>query len=758
MTQVLQGALPAGGMSVEPVLSYPSVMEPGNDYLFSVDLRPVGGAAGWPAGAGEEYAVHCLVNGAPLFRSEPVGEGAVVVHRFGGTYGPAQFLLRPTRTAGEGVIRVTLVNAWGVPLATLETPAIPVRPGGLFALSQPPAAPSRVAGMGAILHPEGGVVFRVWAPNAEEVFVAGDFNDWSADATPLAREEDGCWSAHVTQAGAGQAYKYLVQGPGHAERFERSDPYAREISTSDSSCVIHDPDDFDWGDAAYSPPAWNEAVIYEMHVGTFNDEAGGGTGTFDTVAARLDYLRELGINCILLLPVMEFPGDHGLGFNPSHPFAVEYAYGGPSALKRLVRAAHERGIAVMPTVDYSHFGPQDLDLWRFDGWGEKGRGGIYFYNDFRANTPWGATRPDYGRPEVRRYILDNALMWLDEFRMDGLHWSATGYVRSVNGRVHDHADELREGRTLLQHANAEVQARFPGRLRSAEEMAQDPWLTGPLESGGGGFITQWDAGFVHPVREALVAVEDHDRDMQRVARAIAGTPEHGPFSRVVYTESHDEVANGRARVPHEIAPEQPDSWASRKRSTLGAALVLTAPGIPMLFQGQEILEDEWFRDSDPVDWSRLERFPGIHTLYRDMIRLRRNASGRTRGLQGQHVQVHHVNGADQVVAFHRWAQGGPGDDVVVVANFGNEAYDEYLVGFPRPGLWKVRLNSDWQGYSPDYEHHASNDKHADGPARDGMPCSAAVSIGAYTVVILSQEPEQAPRPGLELQPSNYLVS
>jgi SH3-like domain-containing protein len=133
MTQVLQGPAPAGGLAVEPVISYPSVMEPGNDYLFSVDLRALESACGWPAAAGEEYAVHCLVNGAPFFRSEPLGGGAVVVHRFGGTYGPARFLLRPTRAAGEGVIRVTLVNAWGVPLATLETPPIPIRPGGVFA-------------------------------------------------------------------------------------------------------------------------------------------------------------------------------------------------------------------------------------------------------------------------------------------------------------------------------------------------------------------------------------------------------------------------------------------------------------------------------------------------------------------------------------------------------------------------------------------------------------------------------------------------
>jgi 1,4-alpha-glucan branching enzyme len=209
---------------------------------------------------------------------------------------------------------------------------------------------------------------------------------------------------------------------------------------------------------------------------------------------------------------------------------------------------------------------------------------------------------------------------------------------------------------------------------------------------------------------------------------------------VIYTESHDEVANGKARVPEEIWPGNPGSWFSRKRSTLGAALVFTAPGMPMIFQGQEMLEDQWFRDVDPLDWTKLETFAGIVRLYRDLIRLRRNWFDRTRGLRGQHVNAYHVNNEDKVLAFHRWENGGPGDDVVVVINAANRDYSAYTVGFPRAGEWKVRFNSDWEGYSPDFGNWPSYDTMAAASGLHGLPASANVGIGPYSAVILSQEP------------------
>jgi 1,4-alpha-glucan branching enzyme len=159
----------------------------------------------------------------------------------------------------------------------------------------------------------------------------------------------------------------------------------------------------------------------------------------------------------------------------------------------------------------------------------------------------------------------------------------------------------------------------------------------------------------------------------------------------------------------------------------------------MIFQGQEFLEDQWFHDDDPIDWSKRITFAGIFQLYRDLIRLRRNWFNTTRGLRGQGSLVCHVNHWDKVIAFHRWEHGGPRDDVLVVANFGNRSYSGYALGFPRPGLWRVRFNSDWGGYDPEFGDHFSYDTQAGWGSRDGMPCQANVGLGAYSAIILSQD-------------------
>jgi 1,4-alpha-glucan branching enzyme len=580
-----------------------------------------------------------------------------------------------------------------------------------------------------------GTTFRVWTPHATEVFVVGSFNDWSDTAAPLVHEGNGYWATDVPGARPGNEYKYLIVNG--EQKFWRMDPYAREVTNSAGNSIIHDPD-FDWGEDDFRLPPWNELVIYEMHVGTFNDRPDGGPGSLPGVIKKLPYLQQLGVNAIQLMPAGEFPGGFSWGYNPSHVFAVERDYGGPKALKTLVKAAHAHGIAVIMDVVYNHWGPGDLSLWQFDGWHENGRGGIYFYNDWRAQTPWGDTRPDYGRGEVRQYIRDNVFMWLVEYRIDGLRWDATAFVRNVHGNEMDPANDLPEGWSLMQWLNNELKAHQPGKITIAEDLRGNAWIVKDMGAGGAGFGAQWAGDFVHAVRAAVISRDDAFRDMQTVRDALYPDDEDA-FKRVIYTESHDEVANGRARVPEDIWPGNPASLVAKKRSTLGAALVFTAPGIPMIFQGQEFLEDKWFQDQDPLDWSKTKRFSGILDMYRDLIHLRRNVHNSTRGLSGQRIQVYHVNNDTKLLAFHRWDQGGPGDSVVVAVNMANRSYDDYILGLPAGGIWRVRLNSDWQRYDPEFGDHPSPDVVANEEERDGLPYSGAISIGPYSVLILSQD-------------------
>ena len=597
-------------------------------------------------------------------------------------------------------------------------------------------SPSQAPGMGARLIGEW-CAFRVWAPFAREVAVAGSFNGWQTRDVFLWHEGGGYWSVEVRGVRAGDEYRYVITGV-NGETLWRIDPYARETTSSVGNAVVTSTD-FDWGPAQYSMPAWHELVIYELHVGTFNDAPGGGPGNFDSVIERLDYLRDLGVNAIEVMPSMEFATDFSWGYNPAHPFAIERAYGGPAALQRLVRAAHERGLAVVADVVYNHFGPSDLDMWRVDGWGENGKGGVYFYNDWRSYTRWGDTRPDYGRSEVRQYLRDNALMWLEDYRVDGLRWDATSFIHNVYGLAFDPFTNIDDGWRLMQAINTAVHARQPWKPMIAEDMQRNPRITQPPGEGGAGFSTQWDAEFVQTVREELIRRDDGWRNMANLARVVEGRYESAPLRRVIYTESHDEVANGKARLPEDIWPGNADSWFSRKRSALGAVLVFTSPGIPMIFQGQEFLEDEWFRDGAPLDWDRVTRFAGIVALYRSLCRLRRNWFDTTRGLRGSHVNVFHVNHQDKVLAFHRWENGGPRDDVVVLANFANHAYDAYAVGLPRGGEWRVRFNSDAKVYGTDFGNAPSHDFTASATSVHGFGFSGILGLGRYSAVILSQD-------------------
>ncbi len=476
-----------------------------------------------------------------------------------------------------------------------------------------------------------------------------------------------------------------------------------------------------------------------MHIGSFSEDAGASPGTFDRAFENFDHLKGLGINAVQLMPVAEFAGDRSWGYNPAHIYAVESSYGGPQAFKAFVKRMHQEGIAVILDVVYNHFGPSDLDLWRFDGWYENDGGGNYFYQDNRAQTPWGHTRPDYGRDEVRNYIHDNALMWLDEYHVDGLRYDATVYIRTVNG-----SDELPEGWSLIQWINQSVAERFPGKILIAEDLQNNEWLTKPAHEGGAGFSAQWDAAFVHPIRAAAIAADDAHRSMPAIAEAIGRKYNDAAFHRVIYSESHDEVANGKARVPQEINPGDPRGYFAQKRSTLAAALVFTAPGVPMVFQGQEFLQGEWFRDDTPLDWHQREEYHGIVNLYRDVINLRLNRQDRTRGLTGQQVQVYHVNDDQNVIAFRRWEAGGAGDDVVVIVNFALAPKENYQVGFPTEGTWRLRFNSDAKIYSDDFSDFKSSDVTAKAGAYDGMPAGGAVAIGPYSVLIFSQDPQATP--------------
>ncbi len=441
------------------------------------------------------------------------------------------------------------------------------------------------------------------------------------------------------------------------------------------------------------------------------------------------------------------PVNFNWGYDPVQLFAVNSSYGTPQDLKRFVKACHDRSISVILDVVYNHL-VQDNLLMSFGGATGPGfKDGIFFYGDNREDTGFGP-RPDYGRPQVRAYVDDNALMWLREYGIDGLRWDSTINIRAFDsGRA-----PIREGGQLLRNANDDyrnTEPKQPNKISIAEDLQGSADLTAATNSGGFGFNSQWDDNLFFDLRRAVMAANDENRNVGAVKTSIERKIGENAFGRVIYSENHDKVghpndlADGRPqiRLPALIDDGNHESVFAKKRSTLAAAVVLTSPGIPMIFQGQEMLDDRTFDffKATPMDWKRPIRLKGIVSIYRDLIALRRNLAGKTGGLASENVNVFHIDEQNKILAFHRFGNGGAGDDVVIVVNLSNLDVHPLNIGFPRPGKWIVRFNSGAAAYDPEFKNGDSFDTTANPGQKDGLNFNGDVGIGAYSVVILSQD-------------------
>lgn len=540
---------------------------------------------------------------------------------------------------------------------------------------------------------DGGVSygFWVWAPNADDVrlqlFHPDGRDAEPFEGIPMTREETGVWAV-TADVQFGMQYMFRVcRGD---EEYWRIDPRALEVTNSVGRSIVHDPS-FDWTDHDFHAAPLSDWVIYELHPGTFG-------GTLDGVVERLDHLVELGVNAVELMPVSEFAGSQSWGYNPAMPFAVESSYGGPAAMRRLVDAAHARGIAVIADVVYNHLGPSDLDLWRFDGWYEGAGGGIYFYNDeWKSSTPWGNTRPDYGREEVRRYLIDNARMWITDYHVDGLRLDSTISIRNAHSTAGPDGD-LAEGWAFLRELTEAIHTEHPNAVLIAEDHYGGPIITAGLDDGGLGFDLQWSAEFVHPVREALTTLDDTDRDIEAVAAAVVSA--NGDTHRVIFTESHDEVANGRQRVTAEVDEFNPESIYAHRRAAIGAVLTIASPGVPMLFQGQEWADEDWFDDSRGLRWDRRDQRRGVVQMWADLIHLRTGANDRAPGLRGPHADCERIGEQGRVLLIRRWGDEGRERATLVVVNLRNHDHGGLFIPHPGDGTWECVFASDWSGYHP----------------------------------------------------------
>lgn len=582
--------------------------------------------------------------------------------------------------------------------------------------------------LGAIVH-DRGVDFTVWAPFAANVtlLLAVDF-----DSQEIAMQNDGngYWFVKNVKAEPGQTYHYRIT-TNNGTQLLRNDPYARQLTDSDKgSSIIVDPN-YDWsGTESFIPAPHNEAVIYELHIGTFNKPDASTGGTFQTAIEKLDYLKDLGVTHIELMPVTSMATSHGWGYAPNYIFSVENSYGGRHGMLDFVKACHEKGIAVILDVVYNHFYPE-TDLWQYDGWSEHDRGGIYFYNDERGDTPWGG-RPDYGRPEVRQFLLDNVTMWFTEFKVDGLRVDSTIYMRTTDGNNDDPAQAIPDAWSLMSEMTELAHKINPHALMIAEDNSSNAGLVTGSNHGGAGFDAQWEVGFPHVIRDSLGITQNGSQTrLQGLEYELGHTYTGSAFDKIIFSDSHDTAANGSVRINEAVTPGNAESLSARQRVVLASAITLTAPGIPMLLQGQEFMQEGAFNDWKKLEWEKTEQFAGIVLAHKHLIDLRRNRYSNTRGLMGQYTALIHRDDTNNVLAYHRKDTGGPGDDTIIIVNCSEKHFKEYSLQFPQEGEWIVRFNSSWKGYNVDF-HETYIERVVVGADK-----KATVAMAAFSAIILS---------------------
>ena len=623
--------------------------------------------------------------------------------------------------------------------------------------------------MGANLVPEG-ATFRAWAPRAREVHVLGDFNSWKRSSdSQLNPIGGGQWAGFVPAIQEGAAYKFYLDGPG-GHGFKR-DPYARDLTIQppfpDCNCIIHDSTLFPWHDQGFVPPAFNELVIYQLHIGTFFIKQGNPGGKFLDVLDKLDYLVALGVNAIQPLPIVEFPTEFSLGYNGTDYFSPESDYGeadpqdlqdyllrvnrllvarnhapytlaevtgSANQLRVLVDLCHVYGIAVIFDVVYNHAGGgfDPSSIYFFDQMPEGNNNDSLYFTD----QGWaGGLAFAYWNQDVRQFLISNAEHFLQEYHIDGFRYDEVSVIDRYGGWF------------FCQDLTNTCRFVKPSAIQIAEYWPVNPAVVTNNSSGGAGFDATWHDGLRDSIRTILgqsAAGESAFVDMDRVADHLQASSLRNAWRAVQCAENHDIVKVGEGpRIARLADPSNARSWYARSRSRVVLGLLLTAPGIPMLFMGQEFLEDKQFSDNprspNLIFWAGLEggQKPMVDHLRftQDLIRLRHHQPA----LRGESINVFHVHNLNRVMAFHRWLE-GVGRDVVVVLSLNEKTYYDYRLGFPHSGRWLEVFNSDvYDNWVNPQVAGNGGTVFASGPGMHGLPASAPIVIPSNSMLVFATD-------------------
>lgn len=557
-----------------------------------------------------------------------------------------------------------------------------------------------------------GTFFAVWAPNAEKVSVVGDFNSWNGLKNPLTpRASSGIWHGFIPGEHHGQNYKYRIW-PRDAElSMDKADPFGfLHEEPPKTSSIVWNLDRYSWGDKEWMESRRSRHArtapqsIYEVHLGSWMRSNGrhGDPLNYRELADKLaNYVGDLGFTHVELLPVMEHPFYGSWGYQVTGYFAPTSRYGNPQDFMYFVDRLHQRGVGVILDWVPAHFPNDEHSLGNFDGTH------LYEHADPRKgfHPDWKSLIFNYGRHEVRAFLISSARFWLDRYHADGLRVDGVAsmlyldYSRADGEWIpnEDGSNENRDAVSLLRRFNEEVYGSFPDIQTTAEESTAWPSVSRPTDAGGLGFGYKWDMGWMHDT----LAYMQHD--------PVHRKHHHNKLTfrgLYLYTEnyvlsiSHDEVVHGKRSM---LSKMPGDHWQKLANLRLLYGYMFSQPGKKLLFMGSEFgCHNEWYHE-EALDWPLLE--VGEHQALRDWMR---ELNRLYRGIPALHQGdvevggfewVHADDAENSALSYLRWGDDEQ-DPVLVVCNFTPVPRSDYRVGVPYAGAWREIATSDasqWGG-------------------------------------------------------------
>jgi len=554
-----------------------------------------------------------------------------------------------------------------------------------------------------------GTCFAVWAPDAQKVYVMGDFNGWDKESHPLrTRRKSGIWEGFIPGVGKGANYKYHIASRFHGYHVDKADPFALYSEVPPKTGSIVWDLDYVWGDGEWMENRQKQnaldapMAVYEMHLGSWMrmPEEGNRSLTYRELAPRLaEYVRSMGFTHVEFLPVMEHPFYGSWGYQTSGYFTPTSRYGTPQDFMYLVDQLHRNEIGVILDWVPSHFPSDEHSLGYFDG--------TYLFEHAdpgqRIHPDWDSLIFNYGREEVQSYLLSSALCWLDVYHADGLRVDAVASMLYLNYGRRDGewipnkygGKENLEAIALLRRFNEEVYKNYSDVQTVAEESTSWPMVSRPLYVGGLGFGMKWDMGWMHDMLAYMSEDPIHRKfhHNKLTFRMIYSFNEN-----FVLPLSHDEVVYGKGSLLRKMPG---DDWQRFANLRLLFGVMYAQPGKKLLFMGGEFGQwNEWYHETS-LDWNLLEHpsHSGVQRWVTDLNQLYKNEPA-LHELDFDQAGFEWIDCNDsQQSTLSLLRKGRSTEDTIVIAcNFTPVPHHNYRVGVPEGGLWREILNSDAQDY------------------------------------------------------------